>query len=163
VQMLLMFLALTVILIPVIYALSLFLSLLVVSVYSAVFFGCGVNPFAGKNAIKKLTTFAGTFVFEMLPLIGEIAPSLTFWTWLTIRQSRHEDREKAERDAKILEEKRQRYFALMQRREAEAHMIAYQQNVAHNNTTVREVNENNPTLRRPLPIKSTRFYPRKVA
>jgi len=162
-QALLLFLSFTLFLIPLSYALSLFLMLFVYSVFGLVFVGTRVNPFGGRHAVRKLTTFATTFVLEFMPVLAQFIPSLTIWTWLTIRQSRLEDREKAEHDAKIREEKEQRRLALMRRhREEEMQMAAYQQNVANDNI-VRGANDNDPSLRRPLPLRDTAPYPRQAA
>ncbi len=158
IQVLLLLLALTFVLIPISYALSLLLTLLTFSIYSMVFISKKVNPFGGRRAIKKLTVFAGTFVAESIPVLGEFIPSLVIWTYVTIRQSRHEDIEKAERDAKIREEQERKRREMMQRRaEEEAQQIlAYQQARVAQNTLSRVTNDNRPIQRQRFPVNDNK-------
>ncbi len=107
IQTLLTLLAFTLVLIPLSYILSLFLTLTLMSVYGMVFSSHGVHLLSGKHLGKKMTLFAGTFIAEFLPIINQITPTLTFWTIATIRQSRVEDIETASVNAKIAEAQRQ--------------------------------------------------------
>ncbi len=67
----------------------------------------GVTFLGGRQGAKKSVTFIASFFVEFLPFVN-LVPMLTIWTWLTIRQSRKEDREQAERDATMAREREER-------------------------------------------------------
>lgn len=116
IQFLLVFLWFTVVLGIISYAISLLLTLVIMTVYSLVFIGAGVNPIGGKGAIKKVTAFCLTTLSEMIPILGEFTPSLTIWTWMVIHQSRVEDRETAKQNAILEEQEQEQMLRIQQKR-----------------------------------------------
>lgn len=118
IQFLLVFLWFTVVLGILSYVVSLLLTLLIMTVYSMIFMGVGVNPIGGKGVIKKITAFCLTSLSEVIPILGEFTPSLTIWTWMVIHQSRVEDRETAKQNA-ILEKQQQEEMLRIQKKRRE--------------------------------------------
>ncbi len=151
IQTLLLLFAFTLILIPLNYALSLFLTFLAYSILGLGFASNRVNPVGGRHVVRKIITLATTFILEFMPILAQFMPSVTIWVLLTIRQSRNEDREKAKQDAKIQEEKERRIRDMIQRRaQEEMRIAAYQQTRLVNGNIVASTYNNAPALRRPL-------------
>ncbi len=69
----------------------------------AIFWACGVPVFGGRMAGRSVARFAFMLVIEMAPVIN-MMPSMTFWVWGTIADSRKQDianaRKKAEEKAR---------------------------------------------------------------
>ena len=78
------------------------MSLLIISISGIMYTSSGVNFLFGTGMMRKLIRFVVTFLIEFFPLLN-LLPTLTIWTWLTIRESRAEDRKLAERNATMKE------------------------------------------------------------
>lgn len=126
IQFILGFLWLTVILGIVAYGISLLVSLTIYTLFGLIFISKGVKPFSGRKLTKKIGVFGGTFLFKFIPLIGQFTPSLSIWTYFTMRESWKEDKENAQKkaleDAKI--ERAQRLIAQRRRERRRRQEIA---------------------------------------
>ena len=145
IQLVLVLVDFTVILIPVAYVLSMFLSFLVYGINGFIFIISGVKPFSGNRMVQKIGLFGASFAVEFIPVVGQFIPTLTLWTWITIRQSRVEDKIKHKKeveDAKIREAQRKKRIQVLRERQMQQLQQEAQVAVVANDNTQKRGSEN---------------------